>query len=89
MNVLYPLGIWLKGRRVEKEAVLRGPDKVKTFIWQPEGSVEVGVIRKIDAPDASGGKFLDFHVEEKPFSSVVGAIKRRNTIARKKLQGGV
>lgn len=88
MNVLYPYGIWLKGRRIVKEAVIRGPDKVKTFIRQPEGSVEVGVIRKIDAPDACGGKFLDFHVEVKPFSSVVGAIKRRNTVARKKQQGG-
>lgn len=90
MGVLHSLGIWRKGRHVEKEAVLRGPDKVKTFVWQLEGSVEVGVIRKVDAPDARSGKFLDFHVEEKPFSKVVGGIKRQNTITRKKLrQGGV
>ena len=90
MGVLHSLGIWQKGRAIEKEAVLRGPDKVKTFVWQLQGSVEVGVIRKVDAPDARAGRFLDFRVEEKPFSQVVGAVKRHNTIVRKKLkQGGV
>lgn len=89
MGVLHSLGMWQKGRPVEKEAVLRGPDKVKTFIWQLHGSVEVGVIRKIDAPDARAGRFLDFTVEERPFSQVVGAVKRRNTVMRKKIaQGG-
>ena len=89
MGVLVSYGLWLKGRNILKDAVLRGPDKVKTIIVAVDGTLEVAVIRKVDTSDERGGRFLDFKVENKPFPQVVGAIKRHNTRLRKKLSGGV
>ena len=87
-GVIVSYALWRNARPIVREAVLRGPDKVKTRIQAVEGSSEVAVIRKVDAPDERDGKFLSFSVKEKPFSAVVGAVKRANTIKRKKLQGG-
>lgn len=81
MGILLEIGEWRAGRPLAKDTVIRGPNDVITHVWELEGSKDVGVIVKKD----KGRRFLEFHVErDKPFGRVVGQIKRRYTLERRK-----
>lgn len=71
MGILNDLSHWRRARKIEREAVIDGPDDHQTFVWDLGN--DVGVIQK-----KKDGKFLGFRVEEgKTFGRVVGALKRQ------------
>lgn len=86
MGILLQIGTWRKSRPIKRETTVELPGHRKVFIWELDES-EVGVIEKFDG--AKGRKtFTDFHVEKRPYGTVVGVIKRRAKQLRKEASDG-
>lgn len=81
MSIIKQLSAWQKARQPLRKAKVTFPDK-DVFIWEA-ADADVGVIEK-----RPGGRFLDFHVENRPFGVVKGVYKRRATLMRKEAEHG-
>lgn len=87
-GILVRLGLWQKARRVTREASIRTPDQRRVIVLEVENNpFETGVIERYDLPKIQA--FIDFRVEQKPYSVVVGQLKRQNSRLRKRMEGGL
>ena len=87
-GILVRLGLWQKARRVTREASIRTPDERRLIVLEVEGNPsETGVLERFDHPKKKA--FIDFWIENKPYSTVVSNVKRQNTRLRKQMVGGL
>lgn len=87
-GILVRLGLWQKARRVTREASIRTPDERRLIVLEVEGNPsETVVLERFDHPKKQA--FIDFRVENKPYSTVVANVKRQNTRLRKQMVGGL
>ena len=78
---------WQAARPVINQASIQMPDELTVIAFQLEGNaVETGVLVRHNKGRKQA--FVDFHVEGKPFKATVATLKRRRTIAARKLECG-
>lgn len=73
---------WQGKAPLSRSVTVQGPGNRRTLIWESMAGNGIAVIRKVG--DEDHGEFVDFEIRQKPFSTVVGQIKRARTLARKK-----
>lgn len=78
---------WQACNPLARSVTVQGPGNRRTLIWETMAGNGVAVIQKVG--DEEHGEFVDFEIRQKPFSTVVGQVKRARTLARKKGEGEV
>jgi hypothetical protein len=82
MSITLDVSRWQRGRPLANQATLHGPDHIVTFVLQAECDEDVMVVDHFY--DGKKRKLLQYHVEHRPFKTVVANIKRAFTRKRNK-----